>query len=70
MINSPNSLNPDFGGGARGSLGGNIIRNNSECGLWFDLPHPIYARYNTWGNDPPVPGEDYCQMGDGDLILE
>jgi len=70
LEDSPNSVNPDFGGGARGSLGGNIIRNNSECGLWFDLPHSIFARYNTWGNDPPVPGQDYCQIGDGDLILD
>jgi hypothetical protein len=67
---TPNSLNPDFGGGARGSLGGNIIRDNDECGLWFDLPHAIYAKYNTWGNDPPVQGEDYCRIGDGGLILD
>ncbi len=67
---SPGSINPDFGGGARGSLGGNIIRDNSGCGLWFDLPHPIYAKYNTWDNDPPVAGVDYCKIGDGGLILE
>ncbi|MGD9141142.1 MAG: DUF1565 domain-containing protein [bacterium] len=67
---SPNSVNPDFGGGARGSAGQNIIRNNTECGLWLELDHPIYAKYNTWTNDPPVAGDDYCVVGDGGVIFE
>jgi hypothetical protein len=63
-------VNPDFGGGARGSAGGNIIRNNTECGLSVDLDHPIYAKYNTWTNDPPVAGVDYCVGGSGGVIYE
>jgi len=67
---SPGSLNPDFGGGLRGSAGGNVFRDNVDCGLWFDLPHDIYGKYNTWGNSPPIAGVDYCERGDGDLIYE
>jgi hypothetical protein len=64
------SVNPDFGGGARGSLGGNIIRNNSECGLSIELDHPIFAKFNIWANDPPVAGTDYCVVGTGGVIVE
>jgi hypothetical protein len=67
---SPGSLTPDFGGGARGSAGQNIINSNSECGLSIELDHPIYAKFNTWGNDPPVAGEDYCVTGDGGVVVE
>ena len=67
---TPGGLNPDFGGGARGSAGGNIIRNNSECGLSIELDHPVFAKFNTWTNDPPVAGEDYCVVGDGGVIVE
>jgi hypothetical protein len=66
----PGSLTPDFGGGARGSTGGNIIRNNTECGLSIELDHAIYAKFNTWTNDPPVAGTDYCVVGDGGVIYE
>ncbi len=67
---SAGSLTPDFGGGARGSAGGNTIRNNTECGLSIELDHPVFARFNTWGNDPPVAGTDYCVVGDGGVIYE
>jgi hypothetical protein len=65
---TPGSLNPDFGGGARGSTGGNVIRNNTECGLSVELDHLIYAKFNTWGNSPPDPESDFCVTGDGDVI--
>jgi hypothetical protein len=61
---------PDLGGGARGSTGGNIIRNNSTCGLWSFSTADIYAKYNTWTNDPPVEGVDYCIGETGDIIVE
>jgi hypothetical protein len=67
---SPGSLMPDFGGGARGSAGGNTIRNNTECGLSIELDHAIFAKYNTWTNEPPEPGTDYCVIGDGGVIYE
>ncbi|MFH1314501.1 MAG: DUF1565 domain-containing protein [Candidatus Eisenbacteria bacterium] len=67
---APNSLNPDFGGGARGSAGGNIIRDNTQCGLSIELDHPIFAKFNTWTNDPPVAGVDYCVTGTGGVIVE
>jgi len=68
--NTAGSVNPDFGGGLRGSAGGNTFRDNTTCGLWFALDHDIYAKYNTWDNSPPIEGEDYCERGDGDLIYE
>jgi len=61
---------PDFGGGARGSTGGNNIWGNSECGLINKADSTIYARFNTWDNDPPVAGEDYCNTGGGNIIVE
>ena len=66
----PGSVNPDFGGGLRGSAGGNIIRNNTECGLSIELDHPIFAKFNTWSNDPPVAGTDYCVEGTGGVIVD
>lgn len=62
--------NPDFGGGARGSTGGNIIRYNVECGLQNETYNVIYAKYNTWANDPPVAGEDYCNTSTGGVVVE
>jgi hypothetical protein len=61
---------PDLGGGARGSTGGNIIRNNDSCGLVSYSTNDVYARFNTWTNDPPVEGEDYCIGETGDIIVE
>jgi len=66
----PGSLSPDFGGGARGSTGGNIFNNNVYCGLRIELDHPVYAKYNTWTNDPPEPDVDFCVVGDGGVIFE
>ncbi len=64
---------PDFGGGARGGLGGNIFSGNTTCGLSNQTAHVIYAMYNTWGNSPPVEGVDFCN-GDtahgGDVIVQ
>ncbi len=67
---APGSLSPDFGGGARGSVGGNIIRNNTTCGLSIELDHTVFALYNTWTNDPPVAGVDYCVDGTGGVIVD
>jgi len=61
---------PDFGGGARGSAGGNTFRSYSECGILNRADSIVYAKYNTWHNDPPVEGEDYCVIGDGSIIVE
>jgi hypothetical protein len=47
---------PDLGGGARGSAGGNIIQDNSVYGLYHSGTKTIYAKYNTWNNDPPTFG--------------
>jgi hypothetical protein len=38
----------DFGGGKRGSTGGNIIRNNGKCDFLNESPSEIYAQHNTW----------------------
>jgi hypothetical protein len=62
--------NPDLGGGARSSLGGNIIRNNSQCGISNGSSNSIQARYNTWENDPPMEGVDFCNTGTGEVIWE
>jgi hypothetical protein len=61
---------PDFGGGARGSAGGNFIRNNVGCGLLNSTYNVIYAKYNTWNNSPPVAGEDYCNESTGGVVVE
>jgi hypothetical protein len=61
--------NPDLGGGARGSAGGNTIRNN-DLGLSNGSSHTILARFNTWQNDPPVDGEDFINLGTGSVIWE
>jgi hypothetical protein len=68
---SPNpEPNPDLGGGARGSGGGNTIRDNSACGLLNGTANAIYARFNAWTCAPPVEGVDYCNSGTGTVITE
>jgi hypothetical protein len=61
-------MHPDLGGGARGSLGGNIIRDNSGCGVRNATPYAIYAKFNTWDN--PLPGTDVCNGGGGSVVTE
>jgi hypothetical protein len=60
----------DFGGGARGSTGGNVFRYYEECGLRNQGNATIYAKYNTWHNDPPVEGDDYCVTGGGSIVVD
>jgi nitrous oxidase accessory protein NosD len=66
--------NPDLGGGARGGLGGNVIRNNSAHGLRNPTTNTIYAKYNTWGHSPPTvgsaAGSDLYNEGTGSVIWE
>jgi hypothetical protein len=62
--------NPDLGGGARGSLGGNVFGDNTACGLSNEGNASIYAKYNTWPHDPPLAGVDYCNTGTGSIIVE
>ncbi len=70
-LDDPNSNpSPDFGGGARGSTGGNIFENNSVCDLSNLGTSTIYAKFNTWDNDPPLEGENYCNSGAGSIITE
>jgi hypothetical protein len=64
------SPNPDLGGGARGSLGGNTFGTNAACGLRSTSTSAIYAKYNTWAHTPPVAGVDYCNDGTGGIIVE
>jgi hypothetical protein len=61
---------PDLGGGARGSVGGNTIRDNVTCGLYNESNNVIFAKFNTWTNDPPVVGTDYCNTGTGGVVYE
>ena len=62
-----NSPNPDLGGGARGSLGGNTMAGCSTC-LMNLTANTIFARFNTWNNDPPVEGEDFSNPGGGEVV--
>jgi hypothetical protein len=62
--------NPDLGGGARGSSGGNVIRNNAYCGLRNPTNNDIYARFNNWDNAPPLDGVDFCNTGTGHIITQ
>jgi parallel beta-helix repeat protein len=63
---------PDVGGGARGCLGGNTIRGNTQVGLKNRCDTAIWAQNNTWDNDPPTEGEPYpCDLentGGGSII--
>lgn len=61
---------PDFGGGARGSAGGNIFVDNLDCGLYNTTYNVIFAKNNTWTNDPPVADEDYCNTSSGGVVVE
>jgi parallel beta-helix repeat protein len=65
-----NDPNPDLGGGARGSAGGNDLSGNASCGINNRTTNAIYAKFNTWENDPPVEGEDYCNNGTGSVITD
>jgi hypothetical protein len=62
--------NPDLGGGARNSSGGNIIRDNTSCGVENGSSYAVYAKFNTWTNDPPIEGIDFCNTGTGSVIWE
>ena len=62
--------NPDLGGGARGSAGGNIFMDYTDCGLSNPTSNAIYAKFNTWDNTPPIEGVDYCNTGTGSVITE
>ena len=57
---------PDLGGGARGSLGRNILL--SRYGIANETANAIHARYNTWSQYPPVEGEDFLNLGGGEVI--
>jgi len=65
---------PDLGGGPRGSLGGNVIRDNEMFGLWNVTKSTIYAKYNTWGHTPPTvgsaTGSDIYNQGTGSVVWE
>ena len=70
-LDSPDSNpNPDLGGGARGSLGGNTFGDNTTCGLRNVTKNAMYAKHNTWAHTPPVAGVDYINMGTGSVIVE
>ena len=60
---------PDFGGGARGSGGGNTIRDNDTCGLLSCSTNDIYAKGNIWNSETPTEGVDYCVAETGDIII-
>jgi len=62
--------NPDFGGGARSGIGGNHFYDNQRTGLRNLTLHTIYARFNTWTNDPPVAGIDYVSAHGGTVITQ
>jgi hypothetical protein len=65
--------NPDFDGGARGGAGGNDFSGNMVCGINNGTANVIYAMFNTWDNDPPVEGDDYCNLDSangGDVITQ
>jgi hypothetical protein len=64
------SPNPDLGGGARGSAGGNLFSDFTNCGLLNPASNYIYAKFNTWENESPVADEDYCNQEDGSIIVE
>jgi hypothetical protein len=62
--------NPDLGGGTRGSVGGNFIRDNTDYGILNGSTNTIYAKFNTWGNDPPVEDEDFRNTDTGSVVWE
>jgi predicted alpha/beta hydrolase family esterase len=67
---SGSETNADLGGGARGSLGNNVIQNNASHGIYCrNQTGTIYAMFNTWNTDPPTSGEeegtDFYSIWDG-----
>jgi hypothetical protein len=65
-----NDPNPDLGGGARGSTGGNTFTDYTGCGIQNPTTNAIYAKFNTWDNDPPIEGVDFCNTGTGSVVTE
>jgi hypothetical protein len=65
---------PDLGGGARGSLGGNTISNNTAVGLVNFTTTDIWALDNAWTTDPPTEGPpfpcDYYNPAGGSVIWQ
>lgn len=63
---------PDLGGGARGSVGSNTIRDNAQIGVWNWTEATIWALDNTWTTDPPTegppPATDFWNTGGGTII--
>jgi hypothetical protein len=68
--NPVNNPNPDLGGGARSSIGGNTIAGYTSYGLHNQTSNAIYAKFNTWENDPPQDGADYISTGGGSVVVE
>lgn len=65
---SDQGANPDLGGGARDSKGGNTLRYYFECGVTNLTSGTIYAKDNGWDHYPPVEGQDFCNSGGGEVI--
>jgi parallel beta-helix repeat protein len=64
---------PDLGGGARGSVGGNAVRDNVNVGVFNMTAADIWALDNTWTTDPPTegappPATDFWNPGGGTVI--
>jgi hypothetical protein len=63
---------PDLGGGARGSAGGNAIRDNLDVGVQNITIGDIWALNNEWTNDPPTEGPpipaDFVNVAGGTVI--
>ena len=70
VYTSSSNPEPDLGGGPRGCAGGNIFTDYTDCGFRNPTPRTIYAMYNTWDNSPPQPGVDYCNDGDGNVVVD
>ena len=69
---TPDSTNPDLGGGARDGVGLNTIEDNTGAGVKNQTPLTIWALHNTWDHDPPTEGPPYpCDLenNDGGAIL-
>jgi len=49
----------DFGGGELGSPGLNSITGNGAVGFWNDSDIEALAKFNFWGNVPPVLNADF-----------
>jgi hypothetical protein len=62
--------NPDLGGGARDCAGGNTIRGNTDYGIDNQSTNTIFAKFNTWENDPPVDGVDFRNVDTGTVVWE